>query len=63
MDATQEPNPRPVLNRSRESASLEWLHRDREQVQTLLVESFLALVREVLPAVEAAGGVTQTSQP
>jgi AcrR family transcriptional regulator len=49
-----------------ESASLEWLHRDRltrEQVQTLLVESFLALVREVLPAVEAAGGVTQTSQP
>jgi AcrR family transcriptional regulator len=49
-----------------ESASLEWLHRDRltrEQVQTLLVESFLALVREVLPAVAAAGRVTQTSQP
>ncbi|HWF24652.1 MAG TPA: helix-turn-helix domain-containing protein [Solirubrobacteraceae bacterium] len=49
-----------------ESASLEWLHRDRltrEQVQMLLVESFLALVREVLPAVEGAGGVTQTSQP
>ncbi|HWC87766.1 MAG TPA: helix-turn-helix domain-containing protein [Solirubrobacteraceae bacterium] len=41
-----------------ESASLEWLHRDRltrEQVHTLLVESFLALVRDVLPAVQAAG--------
>jgi AcrR family transcriptional regulator len=41
-----------------ESASLEWLQRDRltrEQVQALLVESFLSLVREVLPAVEAAG--------
>jgi AcrR family transcriptional regulator len=48
-----------------ESTSLEWLHRDRltrEQVHTLLVHSFLALVREVLPAIEAAGGVTQTSQ-
>jgi AcrR family transcriptional regulator len=48
-----------------ESASLEWLHRDRltrAQVQALLVQSFLALVREVLPAVKAVGGVTQTSQ-
>ena len=37
-----------------ESASLEWLRRDRltrEQVHTLLVQSFLLLVREVLPAV------------
>jgi AcrR family transcriptional regulator len=38
-----------------EAASLEWLHRDRltrDQVHTLLVHSFLLLVREVLPAVE-----------
>jgi AcrR family transcriptional regulator len=41
-----------------EAASLEWLHRGRltrEQVHTLLVKSFLSLVRDVLPAVEADG--------
>jgi hypothetical protein len=38
-----------------EAASLEWLHRDRltrGQVHTLLVKSFLNLIRDVLPAVE-----------
>jgi AcrR family transcriptional regulator len=38
-----------------EAASLEWLLRERlsrEQVQTLLVEGFLTLVQNVLPAVE-----------
>jgi AcrR family transcriptional regulator len=39
-----------------EAASLEWLHRGRltrEQVQALLVGSFLALVRDVLPALSS----------
>ena len=39
-----------------EAASLEWLHRGRltrQQVHTLLVNSFLALIRDVLPAVVA----------
>jgi AcrR family transcriptional regulator len=41
-----------------EAASLEWLVRrrlTREQVQTLLVQSFLNLIRDVLPTVERAG--------
>src|SRR5947209_3043779 len=40
-----------------EAASLEWLLRERlnrEQVQALLVQGFLSIVREVLPAVERA---------
>ena len=40
-----------------EAASLEWLLRERvtrEQVQVLLVESFLSMVRDVLPAVQRA---------
>ena len=42
-----------------EAASLEWLHRERltrEQVHTLLVKSFLNLIRDVLPALEGTGG-------
>ena len=42
-----------------ETASVEWLQRgrlSREQVHTLLVSSFLALVREVVPGALAAGG-------
>jgi AcrR family transcriptional regulator len=41
-----------------EAASLEWLVRERlsrEQVQELLVQGFLNMVRDVLPAVERAG--------
>jgi AcrR family transcriptional regulator len=41
-----------------EAASLEWLVRERlnyEQVKALLVQAFLNLVREVLPAVQHAG--------
>jgi AcrR family transcriptional regulator len=44
-----------------EAASVEWLIRDRltrEQVQTLLVEAFLSLVNDVLPAVEREGRST-----
>jgi AcrR family transcriptional regulator len=40
-----------------EAASIEWLQRGRltrEQTQTLLVESFLSIVRDVLPAVADA---------
>jgi AcrR family transcriptional regulator len=40
-----------------EAAGLEWLLRERltrEQVHALLVQSFLTMVRDVLPAVEAA---------
>ena len=39
-----------------EAASLEWLERGRltrEQLQTVLVEGFLSIVRDVLPAVES----------
>ena len=38
-----------------ETASLEWLIRGRltrEQLQTLLVQGFLSIVNDVLPAVE-----------
>jgi AcrR family transcriptional regulator len=41
-----------------EAASVEWLERgrlSREQVHVLLVQGFLSLVRDVLPAVERAG--------
>jgi hypothetical protein len=47
-----------------EAASLEWLVRQRltrEQVQTLLVQGFLNMVRDVLPAVERVG-TSATSQ-
>lgn len=40
-----------------EAASVEWLQRrrlTREQVKALLVEGFLSIVRDVLPAVETA---------
>ena len=38
-----------------EAASVEWLERarlTREQVQTLLVEGFLSIVRDVLPHIQ-----------
>jgi hypothetical protein len=38
-----------------EAASVEWLQRDRlsrEQLKVLLVQGFLSMVRDVLPAVE-----------
>jgi hypothetical protein len=40
-----------------EAASVEWLQRGRltrEQLQALLVQGFLSIVRDVLPAVETA---------
>jgi AcrR family transcriptional regulator len=47
-----------------EAASLEWVERrrlSREQVQVLLVEGFLTIVRDVLPAVERAAPSTSNS--
>jgi hypothetical protein len=47
-----------------EAASLEWLERrrlSREQVQVLLLEGFLSIVRDVLPAVERAAPSTPKS--
>ena len=41
-----------------EAASIEWLERDRltrEQLHALLVQGFLSIVRDVLPAVQRAG--------
>jgi AcrR family transcriptional regulator len=41
-----------------EAASVEWLERDRlsrAQVKAMLVQGFLTIVRDVLPAVERAG--------
>ena len=41
-----------------EGASVEWLERgrlSREQLQTLLVQGFLSIIRDVLPAVERTG--------
>jgi AcrR family transcriptional regulator len=43
-----------------EAASIEWLLRgrlSREQVRVLLIETFLTLIRDVLPAVARAGAV------
>ena len=40
-----------------EAASIEWLERDRltrEQIHTLLVQGFLSIVRDVVPAVQAS---------
>ncbi len=48
-----------------EATSVEWLQRrrlTREQAHTLLVQGFLSIVRDVLPAVEAAdAGATSTA--
>jgi hypothetical protein len=44
-----------------EAASLEWLVRGRltrEQVHALLVQGFINMVRDVLPAVQRAGAAT-----
>jgi len=41
-----------------EAASIEWLERERltrEQVKALLVQGFLSIVHDVLPAIERAG--------
>jgi AcrR family transcriptional regulator len=41
-----------------EAASVEWLERDRlnrQQLHTLLVQGFLSIVRDVLPAVQRTG--------
>lgn len=46
-----------------EAASVEWLKRGRltrEQTQALLVEGFLSIVRDVVPAVERAGTQPET---
>jgi AcrR family transcriptional regulator len=44
-----------------EAASIEWLLRERltrEQVEALLIQGFLSVVNDVLPAVERARGET-----
>jgi AcrR family transcriptional regulator len=49
-----------------EAASLEWLQRGRltrEQTHALLVQGFLSIVRDVVPAVEAIPGANTAKQP
>jgi AcrR family transcriptional regulator len=49
-----------------EAASLEWLQRGRltrEQTHALLVQGFLSIVRDVVPAVEAIPGANTPQQP
>jgi AcrR family transcriptional regulator len=48
-----------------EAASLEWLQRSRltrEQTHALLVQGFLSIVRDVVPAVEAIPGANTAQQ-
>ena len=61
-DAAQAPRELKALIRAysgfAEAASVEWLERERltrQQVKAMLVQGFLTIVRDVLPAVERAG--------
>jgi AcrR family transcriptional regulator len=66
-EAAQAPNELRAVIRAysgfAEAASVEWLERGRltrEQIQALLVQGFFSIVRDVLPAVERAGLISNS---